>query len=412
MNDELGSASENLELSILMPCLDEAATLAPCIKEALLFLERHSVRGEVVVADNGSADQSLEIAAQESARVVQVEASGYGATVAAGVVACRGKFVLVGDSDGSYDFSEAGRFLDKLRVGNDLVIGNRFKGGIEVGAMPFLQREIAQPFISWIARRFFNSGIGDCYCGLRGFRRDAIQKLQLRTREMEYPLEMIVKAVMFGLKICEVPATYSIDGREDAPRLKSFSDYWRSLRFFLLFSPRWLFWYPSLALTLLGLVGGLVHALPVYFGSEGAVLSPNKVIYAITALTIGLQGVAFSVFSKILAIRSGLHPRRKRVEEKFSRFRLEVGLVWGLALIAIAVETFFVGGKVAPNEVVEVGVGLGAAAISSLLLAVGAQLVFTSFFVGLLQIEFTDTAAVGDAARELTEQSASEICLT
>src|SRR5215469_16875637 len=244
--------SEACELTILMPCLNEAETLAGCISKARAFLTRSGYRGEVVIADNGSTDGSQVIAVAHGARVVHVAERGYGSALLSGIRAARGKFVIIGDSDDSYDFSRLDAFVEKLRAGYQLVMGNRFRGGILPGAMPVLHRYLGNPMLTAIGRLFFRSGCGDFYCGLRGFDRQAILSLDLQAQGMEFALEMLVKATVLRLRITEVPTTLSPDGRGRPPHLRRWRDGWRSLRFFLLFSPRSLFLYPGSALFVVG----------------------------------------------------------------------------------------------------------------------------------------------------------------
>src|SRR6267154_1346802 len=263
-------AGEDMELSVVMPCLNEKATVGVCVKKALNAMERHGIRGEVIVADNGSTDGSREIAAQFGARVVPIEARGYGSALRGGITAARGRFVLMGDADDSYDFSQLDLFVGKLREGNDLVMGNRFQGGILPGAMPPLHRYLGNPVLTGIGRLFFKSPVGDFHCGLRAFRRDAIERLDLRTHGMEFASEMVVKATAFGLRVTEIPTTLSPDGRDRAPHLRTWRDGWRHLRFLLLYSPRWLFLYPGMALFVLGaVVSTLLLPGPVMIGNVG-----------------------------------------------------------------------------------------------------------------------------------------------
>ncbi len=238
----------NCELTILMPCLNEAETLATCIDKAMLFLKRSGVSGEVLIADNGSSDGSPEIAGRHGARVVQVKEKGYGAALLGGIQAARGTYVIMADADDSYDFAHLDGFVAKLRQGCELVMGNRFLGGIKPGAMPPLHRYLGNPVLTGIGRLFFKSPSGDFHCGLRGFSKQAIDRLELQTTGMEFASEMVVKATLHGLRIAEVPTTLSPDGRSRPPHLRSWRDGWRHLRFLLIFSPRWLFLYPGLCM--------------------------------------------------------------------------------------------------------------------------------------------------------------------
>src|SRR3981189_339679 len=247
-------AGEDIELSVVMPCLNERATVGTCVQKALGAMGRHGIRGEVIVADNGSTDGSQQIARGQGARVVPIETPGYGSALRGGIAAARGRFILMGDADDSYDFTQVHIFVSKLREGYDLVMGNRFQGGILPGAMPPLHRYLGNPVLTGIGRLFFKSPVGDFHCGLRAFRRDAIERLDLRTHGMEFASEMVVKAAAFGLRVTEIPTTLSPDGRDRAPHLRTWRDGWRHLRFLLLYSPRWLFLYPGMALFVLGLL--------------------------------------------------------------------------------------------------------------------------------------------------------------
>ena len=245
-----------MELSIVMPCLNEAETLATCIDKARGFLDRHGIAGEIVIADNGSTDGSQEIAVSRGARVVNVPSKGYGSALMGGIAAARGRYVIMGDADDSYDFTDLMPFVERLRAGDELVMGNRFLGGIEPGAMPPLHKYLGNPVLTWIGRLFFGSPSGDFHCGLRGFDRQAILSLDLQTTGMEFASEMVVRATLQGLRIDEVPTTLSKDGRSRPPHLRSWRDGWRHLRFLLMYSPRWLFLYPGLFLMIVGLLAG------------------------------------------------------------------------------------------------------------------------------------------------------------
>jgi glycosyltransferase involved in cell wall biosynthesis len=326
--------SEEIELSVVMPCLNESATVATCVRKALDAMQRHGIHGEVIVADNGSTDGSRPLAAEAGARVVPVETRGYGSALRAGIAEARGRFVLMGDADDSYDFTHLDRFVEKLREGYDLVMGNRFQGGILPGAMPPLHRYLGTPVLTAITRLFFHSPVGDINCGLRGFRKEAIEGLGLRTLGMEYAGEMIVKASTFGLRITEIPTTLSPDGRGRAPHLNTWRDGWRHLRFLLLYSPRWLFLYPGIALLLIGTVAGvLLLRGPLKVG--GVVFDVDTLLFAAMAILIGFQSVVFAMFTKVFAISEGLLPEDERLSRVFRYVTLESGLLAG-ALLALA----------------------------------------------------------------------------
>jgi glycosyltransferase involved in cell wall biosynthesis len=326
--------SEEIELSVVMPCLNESATVASCVRKALGAMQQHGIRGEVIVADNGSTDGSRELAAAAGARVVPVEMRGYGSALRSGIAEARGRFVLMGDADDSYDFTHLDRFVDKLREGYDLVMGNRFQGGILPGAMPPLHRYLGTPVLTAITRLFFHSPVGDINCGLRGFRKEAIEGLGLRTLGMEYAGEMIVKASTFGLRITEIPTTLAPDGRGRASHLNTWRDGWRHLRFLLLYSPRWLFLYPGMALLVMGtVVGVLLLRGPLKIG--GVVFDVDTLLFAAMAILIGFQSVVFAMFTKVFAISEGLLPEDSRLSRVSRYVTLESGLLAG-ALLALA----------------------------------------------------------------------------
>ncbi len=298
----------SLELTILMPCLNEALTIPACVKKAQAFLRDHQIEGEVVVADNGSTDGSRELATELGARVVPVPVRGYGAALAAGIESARGRFVIMGDSDDSYDFSALLPFVEKLREGYELVMGNRFRGGIAPGAMPPSHRYFGNPMLTWVGRLFFNcKTCGDFYCGLRGFEKRAIQRLDLQSRGMEFALEMLIKAGMNGLRITEVPTTLSPDGRDRPPHLRSYRDGWRSLRLYLLMSPRWFFAVPGFSLLALGaIVIGALLSGPVSIG--GVRFDYHTLIYGAAVFVLGYQAIIAGAFAKLIAVEAGLHP--------------------------------------------------------------------------------------------------------
>jgi Glycosyl transferase family 2 len=317
-----------VELSIVMPCLNEAETVATCVTKARRFLADSGVVGEVVVADNGSSDGSRELAAAAGARVVVAEAPGYGSAVMAGIRAAQGRFVIMGDADDSYDFTALQPFVDELRGGADLVMGNRFKGGIAPGAMPALHRYLGNPVLSAIGRRFFASPVRDFHCGLRGFRRDAITGLSLQSTGMEFASEMVVKATLAGLRTVEVPTTLSKDGRSRPPHLRSWSDGWRHLRFLLLYSPRWLFLIPGIILMAVGLVAGVALTIgPVTVG--GLTFDVDTLVATAAALVIGYQAVLFAILTKIYAIEEAFLPPDPRVLRFVTTITLERGLAIG-----------------------------------------------------------------------------------
>ncbi|MFQ3590454.1 MAG: glycosyltransferase family 2 protein [Chloracidobacterium sp.] len=320
------------ELTIVMPCLNEAETLETCIRKAQGFLERYGIAGEVVVGDNGSTDGSQAIAQRLGARVVNIPTRGYGAALYGATLAARGRYVIMGDSDDSYDFSNLMPFLEKLRAGYDLVMGNRFRGGIRPGAMPWKNRYIGNPVLTGIGRLLFRCPAGDFHCGLRGYSLTAFRRLDLRTTGMEFASEMVIKATLMGLRITEVPTTLSPDGRSRPPHLRPWRDGWRHLRFMLLYSPRWLFLYPGLLLMAIGLVVG-AWLLPGPQRLAGIVFDIHTLLYAALAVLIGFQCVTFALLAKVFAINEGLLPEDSRLNHLFRYVTLETGLVLGTLLV-------------------------------------------------------------------------------
>jgi glycosyltransferase involved in cell wall biosynthesis len=319
------------ELTILMPCLDEAATIGRCIAKARGFLEGAGIDGEVLIADNGSQDGSRALAEGAGARVIDVAKRGYGAALAGGIAAARGRYIIMGDADDSYDFSHLDGFVARLREGYPLVMGNRFRGGIRQGAMPFLHRYVGNPVLSFVGRLLFRTPVGDFHCGLRGFDREAVRSLQLRTTGMEFASELVVKASLAGWRIAEVPTTLSPDGRGRPPHLRTWRDGWRHLRFLLLFSPRWLFLYPGLALLAAGV--GLTSALyltPLHF--LGAGLDIHSMLYASASALLGLQLCLFALFARVSAQNAGLLARRPSLDKLLRALTLERGLLLGLGI--------------------------------------------------------------------------------
>lgn len=319
-----------MELTILMPCLNEAKTLQGCIDQAQRFLQRAGVSGEVLVADNGSTDGSQQLAQSLGARVVPVAQRGYGAALLGGIAAARGRYVIMGDSDGSYDFSRLEGYVERLRAGADLVIGNRFRGGIAPQAMPFLHRYLGNPVLSLVGRVFFRIGIGDFHCGLRGCSRDSMLNLGLVTPGMEFASEMIAKAALSGLRIEEVPTTLSPDGRDRPPHLRTWRDGWRHLRFLLLFCPRWLFLYPGIALMLLGLTGFLWGAGSGKLPGAGFFVGIHSLLYMAAATVLGAQMIQLAVLTKWMGIMAGVVPPQRWLSRLGPYLRVENGLLAGL----------------------------------------------------------------------------------
>lgn len=382
------AADATYELTILMPCLDEAETIGACVRSAMGYLERSGTRGEVLVVDNGSEDGSRDIAAENGARVVDERRRGYGNALITGITAARGRYVIMGDADGSYDFTALDPFVEKMREGFDLVMGNRFLGGIARNAMPPLHRYLGNPVLSWIGRVFFRSPVRDFHCGMRGFRREAVIALGLTTRGMEFASELVVKATLQGLSIAEVPTTLSPDGRSRPPHLRSWRDGWRHLRFLLLFSPRWLFFYPGAALMLVGLVS-MLWLLPGPRRIGGVGLDVNTLVYSGAAIVCGFQAVLFAMFAKVFAINARLLPEDPRMRRVASVFSLESGLVAGLVLLlaGLVAGGYAVGlwGRASFGPL-DPRVSLRIVAPSATAIILGLQLVFASFFLGVLEL--------------------------
>ncbi|MEM9969912.1 MAG: glycosyltransferase family 2 protein [Pseudomonadota bacterium] len=325
-----------IELTILMPCLNEARTIGACIEKANRFLEKSGVDGEVLIADNGSTDGSQTIAAKMGARIINVETRGYGAALIAGINAARGRFVIMGDCDESYDFLSLDAFLHELRVGTDLVMGNRFKGGIEAGAMPKLHRYLGNPVLSKLGRMFYRVPIGDFHCGLRGFAREPILGLGLSNPGMEFASEMVIKAAIAGLTIAEVPTTLSPDGRDRAPHLRSWPDGWRHLKLLLTLAPKWLFFYPGMVLFMIGFIPYSILLLgPV---SVGAVTFDIATLVLSSALVlVGFQTLSFYFLARIHSVTSGVLPRTESYEWLSQRLSVDRCCQIGVLLLVAAV---------------------------------------------------------------------------
>jgi glycosyltransferase involved in cell wall biosynthesis len=376
----------DLELSVVMPCLDEAATVGICVQKAMEALNRHGIRGEVIVADNGSTDGSQQIAQEMGARVVPVERRGYGSALQSGIAAANGQFVLMGDADDTYNFAQLNEFVAKLREGYDLVMGNRFKGKILPGAMPPLHRYLGNPVLTGLGRLFFKSPVGDFHCGLRAFRRDAIERLGLRTFGMEFASEMIVKAAAFGLRVTEIPTTLAPDRRDRPPHLRTWRDGWRHLRFLLLYSPRWLFLIPGFSLFTFGIVvSAFLLPGPLRIGS--VVFDVHTLLFAAMAILIGFQSVVFATFTKVFAVSEGLLPEDPRLTRMFRYVTLELGLILGILLILAGAGAWILGleywrirefGALDPEKTLRIVIP------GVVFFTLGFQVVLSSFFLSVL----------------------------
>ena len=376
-----------VELTILMPCLNEEETLGVCIDKANTFLRENQVSGEVLIADNGSTDRSVEIAQEKGARVIHIDMRGYGAALIAGCNAAYGRYVIMGDSDDSYDFLHLMPFLDKLREGYDLVMGNRFKGGIEKGAMPFLHRYIGNPVLSWMGRRLYHSKIGDFHCGLRGYNRDRMQALNLKTPGMEYASEMVVKAEMNHYRITEVPTTLSPDGRSRTPHLRTFSDGWRHLRFLLIYCPRWLFLYPGLFLLVIGIAGmcvlsaGQITIGKINFGI-------HTLLFMAGCIIIGAQVILLKLLTDIYALFHDYVPLTEKQQKMLRRISGEKCLIGGVILIVTGIVMAMVAltrwaaqgyGDLIPESMMRLTIP------SWTLIILGFQLISNGCFMGVLK---------------------------
>lgn len=384
---------ESCELTILMPCLNEAETLATCIQKAKQFLSTEKINGEILIADNGSTDGSQAIATQLGARVVSVATRGYGAALKSGIANARGDYVIMGDADDSYNFLNLMPFITKLREGYDLVMGNRFKGGIVDGAMPFLNRYLGNPVLSFIGRVFFRSKIGDFHCGLRGFRREQFLQLDLQGDGMEFASEMVVKATMKQLTITEVPTQLFPDGRSRKPHLRPWRDGWRHLRLLLLFCPRFLFFYPGATFFLVGFI--LMSRLmwgPIEMGHVN--LDIHSMLFSGLFMIVGLQAVCFSLFADHVAQMSMKLPAASLAFSKVkNHFRLEYGLLIGSVLLIVGsggaiytihywIQQSF--GPLVPADMMRILIP----AITSFIL--GMQLIFSSFFMSVLNLQISE----------------------
>ena len=383
------AGSGPVELTILMPCLNEAETIEVCVTKARKFLHDHAVDGEVLVADNGSTDGSQEIACRAGARVVHVASRGYGAALVAGIAAARGTYVIMGDADDSYDFLDLKPFLDRLRAGDELVMGNRFRGGIKPGAMPALHKYLGNPLLSFLGRRFFRIRIGDFHCGLRGFSRQAISSLDLVSTGMEFASEMVVKASLKHLKLSEVPTILSPDGRTRAPHLNTWSDGWRHLRFLLLHSPRWLFLYPGLVMLALGIVGIAVLLPGPVRLTQTTVLDIHTLVAASFAVLVGTQLISFSVLARRYAAVEGFLPpsdRHARIIESLSPERVlqiaAVGMVLGVAGCTWAILHWV---RIDLGPIEDHGI-IRILVVALMSIAVAIQLAATAFFASVLSI--------------------------
>jgi glycosyltransferase involved in cell wall biosynthesis len=378
--------AEPVEVSVVIPCLNEANSLGICIEKALKSFELSGIKGEVIVADNGSTDSSPEIAQQLGARVVRVSARGYGNALRAGIAAARGRFIIMGDADDSYDFSAVPQFVSKWREGYDVVMGNRFRGGIEPHAMPWSHKYIGNPGLTAVMNLFFKTGIGDCLCGLRGFTREIHDRIDVRTSGMEWGPEFVIKAAKSGARMTEIPITLWPDKRGRAPHLRTFSDGWRNLRFMLLFAPNWLFLLPGAVLVALGLAivfwlfPGPRHLTP------HIVLDIHTMIFGVIFTLLGVQIICIGFFAKVFSYAERFDRNPVSLKRMLGRVKLEHGLLLGAFLALVG----FVGDALVFAQWAASDFGplneVRAVLFWSLWFFLGVQLIFSSFFLSMLGI--------------------------
>jgi glycosyltransferase involved in cell wall biosynthesis len=381
-----------VELTILMPCLNEAETVAICVSKALGFLKRTSIEGEVVVADNGSSDDSVDLALTAGARVVSIADKGYGNALIGGICAAQGRFVIMADADGSYDFSDLDSFVESLRANNMMVVGNRFLGGIRPGAMPLLHRYIGNPLLSFAGRLFFSSRVGDFHCGLRGVNRQAAMRLRLRSPGMEFASEMIVKATLAGWRIAEVPIVLSPTGRSRPPHLRSWQDGWRHLRFLLIMSPRWLMLYPGAILIGIGVVAQIAIARgPIIIAGVG--FDIHTMLYAGSAVILGIQLILFSLLARTVGVLKKVLPMSPMLARFLKAFTLERGILLGMCLgvcgFGLAAYSVFSWAQLrlaALNPAIVMRLAIP----SITLILAGAEIIFSSFLLRLIDLHAPD----------------------
>lgn len=379
----------SVKISIVMPCLNEQETLAKCIEKALVFFEKSGLQGEIIIADNGSIDGSQEIAKTFGANVINVFEKGYGSALQGGIAAANGQYIIMGDADNSYDFSSLQLFVAKLDEGFDLVLGNRFKGGIQKNAMPFLHKYLGNPVLSFLGRLFFKSKLGDFHCGLRGFTNAAYQKMQLSTTGMEFASEMIVKSHLLNLKITEVPTILYKDGRSRPPHLKTWSDGWRHLRFLLLYSPKWLFLQPGIFLMIFGFISSIALIIkPIKICS--IVFDVHTLLFCNAFFLIGFQFVVFYGFTKVVTVTQKLLPKSKKYDAFLKIINLEKGLLVGAFFVIAGLGLSFYGLKIWSNQnygALELRHTLRIIIPAVTTVVVGIQIILFSFFFSILGLK-------------------------
>jgi glycosyltransferase involved in cell wall biosynthesis len=379
-----------IEVSIVMPCLNEAEALPYCLDKAFSFLKKNNIKGEVLVVDNDSYDESVDIAIAHGATVVKENIKGYGAAIMAGIKDAKGKYIIIGDADDSYDFSDIMPFIILLREGKDLVVGNRFNGGIQKNAMPFLHKYIGNPFLSFLGKVFFHIPVNDFHCGLRGIKKESFDRLNLKTTGMEFASEMIVKAALNKLTIAETPVILYPDKRNRRSHLKTWQDGWRHLRFLLLYSPKWLFLLPGIVIMLLGAIGTIVLALgPLRIGNKK--LDVHTLVYTSGFILLGFQFISFYFFSRLYAAVHQLWPGQEQFLRNFNnQFKLEKGIAAGLILVVgglyLTLRSFLYWSHTHFGDIDPVVV-LRWVVPSVVLVLLGIQLIISFFYLSFLTIK-------------------------
>ena len=388
MTNQSKASFDQIEISIVLPCLNEERTVGTCVAQAKSFLANHNIIGEVVVADNGSSDRSVEVAKSAGARIVHVDRKGYGNALRGGFEAAKGRYIIMADADESYDLVNLMPFVEKLREGFDLVMGNRFKGGIKNGAMPWHHKYIGNPILSFVGQLFFKTPAKDFHCGLRGFRKASIETMNLQTTGMELASEIVIKASILSMKVCEVPTTLSPDGRDRRPHLRSFRDGWRHLRFLLIYSPRWLFLYPGLILLFLGGIASTALffgriTLPIRF------FDFHSLIITGTILILGLNMLSFAAITRVFTYNTGLLPKQPGIFKLLNFFTLESGLGIGGFLIVVGTVIIIqaIGLSYSPGfETIGFAKSIRLVYGACLSIMTGGQVIFTSFVLSMLGI--------------------------
>ncbi len=387
--------NEQIELSIVLPCLNEERTVGICVAKAVRFLKDNKIAGEVILADNGSTDSSAEIAAQMGAVIVHVEQKGYGMALRGGFLAAKGKYIIMADSDDSYDLINLMLFVEKLREGYDLVMGNRFKGGIQKGAMPWHHRYIGNPVLSFLGKLFFKTPANDFHCGLRGFTKNAIVKMNLQTTGMELASEIVIKSSIFGMKVCEVPTALSPDGRDRPPHLNSFRDGWRHLRFLLIYSPKWLFLYPGLILLIISAVFSFTLFIgPIRIGFR--LIDFHSFIVAGAMILLATNMISFAIITRVFAYNTGLLPSQPEFYALLKYFNLEKGLGLGFVFFISGLIMIFRAILLSP-EFNTIGFDQSVRLVfgGSLAVAIGGQTILTSFVLSILGINISSSSRQG-----------------